>query len=114
VTGANRDAVAEPKGRTGAETVLEVVRSSRPGTLTLEWRPSRGGSRCRRAKGRYERPGPEREAASGVPEGIDPVDGETVRWGADGRSARRSQSRSSMPCMPVVSELEIGSAVIGD
>ena len=85
------------------------VRSGRSGALTLEWRPPRGGSRCRRAKGRYEQPGPDREAASGEPESTDPVDGENVRRGADRRNVRRSRSRSSMPCMPVVSGLEIGS-----
>jgi hypothetical protein len=33
-------------------------RSSRSGSSTPEWRPLRGGSRCGRGKGRYERPAP--------------------------------------------------------
>jgi hypothetical protein len=43
------DRARKPAGRT---------RSSRPGPLTPEWRPLRGGSRCGRGKGRYERPAP--------------------------------------------------------
>jgi len=42
--------------RAGRRTGRE--RSGRSGALTLEWRPLREGSRCRRAKGRYERPAP--------------------------------------------------------
>src|ERR1035437_2615271 len=65
-TGANRDAAAEPKGRTGTTSVLGRKRSSRLGALTPEWRSPRGDSRSGRAKSRYERPVPgrRRQAAS--------------------------------------------------
>src|ERR1035441_8323028 len=65
-TGAIRHAVVEPKGRTGTTSVLGRKRSSRLGALTPEWRTPRGGSRCGRAKSRYERPVPgrRRQAAS--------------------------------------------------
>src|SRR5260370_13033156 len=44
------------------------------------------------------------EAASGEPGSIDPAGGESGHGGADRRIVRRSCSRSSMPCMPVVSQ----------
>jgi len=43
----------------------EKTRRIRPGTLTPEWQPSRGGGRCGRAKGRCERTAPiERKRAA--------------------------------------------------
>src|SRR5450756_844544 len=44
------------------------------------------------------------EAASGEPGSIDPGTGENGHRGAERRIVRRSCSRSSMPCMPVVSQ----------
>ena len=57
-TGANRVSGSGAKGRTGHGSYLEGKRSSRLGALTLEWRQPRGGTRCRRAKSRYEQPVP--------------------------------------------------------
>src|ERR1035441_4082757 len=50
----------------GARKGLGRKRSSRLRAWTPEWRSPRGGSRCGRAKGRYERPvpGKRRQAAS--------------------------------------------------
>src|SRR4249920_1803184 len=48
--------------------------------------------------------GPEQEAASGEPGSIDPAAGENSHRGAERRNVRRSCLRSSMPCMPVVSQ----------
>src|ERR1019366_8684981 len=44
------------------------------------------------------------EAASGEPGSIDPGAGENGHRGAERRIVRRSCLRSSMPCMPVVSQ----------
>ena len=65
-TGANREAVVELNGPNGHGSELGRKRSSRLGALTPEWRSPRGGSRCGRAKSRYERPvpGQRRPAAS--------------------------------------------------
>ena len=46
----------------------------------------------------------EKRKAAAWPGSTDPAGGENTGWGAKGRSVQRSSSRSSMPCMPAVSQ----------
>src|SRR4249919_2332114 len=71
------------EGPNGHGSELGRKRSSRLGALTPEWRPPRGGSRCGRAKSRYEPSGPGQKAASGESGRIDPAAGETSHRGAE-------------------------------
>jgi len=74
--------VAERKGRTGGGNGELGKRSSRPGTLTPEWRlrkeqPLRASERPLRATG------PEQKRNCGAPGSFDPVAGENSYWGAE-------------------------------
>src|ERR1035438_180720 len=100
-TGANRHAVAEPKGRTGTETYLEGSEVAGweldPGMAVAERRqPLRTSEKSLRATGSGQ------EAASGELGSIDPGAGESGHRGAERRIVRRFCLQCSMPCMPVV------------
>jgi len=60
------------KSRTGWARSRAGNRSGRPGTSTPEWRSWRQGSRCGRAKGRYEVPVQVGINASGAPGSYEP------------------------------------------
>ena len=77
--------------------------SSRPGTLTPEWRLPRRSSRCGRAKGRYERPAPCGRSTA-VSREHRSRGGEIGLGGAERRSTRHFRMRCSVPCMPAESK----------
>ena len=62
------------------------------------WQPLWASEKPLRATGSGQK------AASGEPGSIDPEAGENGHRGAERRNVRRSCSRCSMPCMPVVSQ----------
>ena len=66
-------------------------RRIRSGPLTLEWRLRKGSSRCRRGKGRYERPAPLGRKNRGEPGSIDPEAEKSVLGERNGEAHGPSQ-----------------------
>ena len=103
-TGAIRSCGSGAEGPNGHGSELGRARSSRLGALTPEWRSPRGGSRCGRAKSRYERPVPGKRRQAASQEALIRGRGKPSQRGAERRIVRRSCLRCSMPCMPVVNK----------